>query len=85
MSNNNYHEIRSCEVCGNVTLESVLNLGPHPMCDDLVSIGDDRVCNEYPIEILFCKNCNFFLRKSELFQKRGGPKCYFLLFKNEIN
>ena len=72
MSNNNYHEIRSCEVCGNVTLESVLNLGNHPMCDDLVSFGDNRVCKEYPIEILFCKNCNtahqrFQVPKEDLF------------------
>jgi hypothetical protein len=72
MSNNNFHEIRSCEVCGNDTIESVLNLGHHPMCDDLVSIGDDRVCNEYPIEILFCRNCNtahqrFQVPKEDLF------------------
>jgi len=72
MSNNNFHEIRSCEVCGNDALESVLNLGLHPMCDDLVIVGDDRVCNEYPIEILFCKNCNtahqrFQVPKEDLF------------------
>jgi hypothetical protein len=72
MSNNNYREIRSCEVCGNDTLEPVLNLGNHPMCDDLVSIGDNRVCNEYPIEILFCKKCNtahqrFQVPKEDLF------------------
>jgi hypothetical protein len=72
MSNNNFHEITSCEVCGNDKLESVLDLGSHPMCDDLVSIGDNRVCNEYPIEILFCKNCNtahqrFQVPKEDLF------------------
>jgi SAM-dependent methyltransferase len=72
MSNKNYHEIRSCEVCGNDTLESVLNLGSHPMCDDLVRVGDDRVCNQYPIEILFCKKCNtahqrFQVPKEDLF------------------
>ncbi|MBT3593274.1 MAG: methyltransferase, partial [Hellea sp.] len=48
MPTNNFHEITLCEVCGNDTLQSVLNLGHHPMCDDLVSIEDDRVCNEYP-------------------------------------
>lgn len=72
MSNNNYREIISCEVCGNDTLESVLNLGNHPMCDDLVNVGDNRVCNEYPIEILFCKKCNtahqrFQVPKEDLF------------------
>lgn len=51
------HEIERCEVCGNRGLRSVLNLGPHPMCDDLVPLGDPRQCNTYPIELLFCDNC----------------------------
>lgn len=71
-ANNNFKEIISCEVCGNNKLESVLNLGSHPMCDDLVVVGDERVCNEYPIEILFCKVCNtahqrFQVPKEDLF------------------
>jgi SAM-dependent methyltransferase len=69
---NKYHEISSCEVCGNTDLVSVLDLGLHPMCDDLVSNGDSRTCNEYPIEILFCRNCNtahqhFQVPKEDLF------------------
>ncbi|WP_036196738.1 methyltransferase domain-containing protein [Mariprofundus ferrooxydans] len=52
-----YHQINKCEVCGSDGLSSVLNLGMHPMCDDLVLIGDSRVCREYPIEIMFCKTC----------------------------
>jgi len=72
MSNNNLNEITSCEVCGNDSLESVLDLGSHPLCDDLVSVGDNRVCKEFPIEILFCKNCNtshqrFQVPKEDLF------------------
>jgi hypothetical protein len=72
MSNNNVHEISFCEVCGSHLLVSVLNLGLHPMCDDLVSINDKRICNEYPIEILFCKSCNtahqrFQVAKEDLF------------------
>jgi hypothetical protein len=27
------------------------------MCDDLVTVGDKRICREYPIEILFCATC----------------------------
>ena len=70
--NSNYNEINSCEVCGNQALESVLDLGFHPMCDDLVAVGDNRVCIEFPIEILFCKNCNtahqrFQVPKEDLF------------------
>jgi SAM-dependent methyltransferase len=59
-------------VCGNKELLSVLDLGAHPMCDDLVRVGDSRICNEYPIEILFCRNCNtahqrFQVPKEDLF------------------
>jgi hypothetical protein len=70
--NNKFNEINSCEVCGNTDLNSVLDLGLHPMCDDLVQIDNSRICNEYPIEILFCKNCTtahqrFQVPKEELF------------------
>jgi len=51
------NEIVSCEVCGNKDLRRVLDLGNHPMCDDLVEIGEARVCKEYPIDILFCDRC----------------------------
>ena len=69
---NNFNEISSCEVCGNKDLKSVLDLGLHPMCDDLVKIGDERVCNEYPIEILYCDICitahqRFQVPKEDLF------------------
>jgi len=72
--NQNYFEITSCEVCGNKDLSPVLNLGKHPMCDDLVEINSDRVCKEYPIEILFCKKCitghqRFQVPKDDLFPK----------------
>lgn len=68
----NVKEINHCEVCGNQTLESVLNLGSHPMCDDLVPVNDTRVCHEYPIEILFCEKCvtahqRFQVPKQDLF------------------
>ena len=69
---NKLNEIHSCEVCGNDNLRSVLDLGLHPMCDDLVPVGDDRVCREYPIEILYCDVCatahqRFQVPKAELF------------------
>jgi SAM-dependent methyltransferase len=68
------HEIHSCEVCGSSALEPVLDLGRHPMCDDLVEVGSDRVCSEYPIEILYCAKCvtahqRFQVPKRELFPK----------------
>ena len=49
-----------------------LNLGKHPLCDDLVTIGSDRLCKEYPIEIIYCNICytahqKFQVPKKELF------------------
>lgn len=69
---NNFSEIDKCEVCGNTELVSVLDLGLHPMCDDLVPVGDTRVCREFPIEILFCRTCQtahqrFQVPKHDLF------------------
>jgi hypothetical protein len=69
---NAVHEINTCEVCGNQRLASVLDLGLHPMCDDLVRVGDTRVCREYPIEILLCQTCltahqRFQVPKQDLF------------------
>lgn len=66
------NQIVSCEVCGNDELFPVLDLGKHPMCDDLIEVGSDRVCQEYPIEILFCKQCmtahqKYQVPKHELF------------------
>jgi SAM-dependent methyltransferase len=65
-------EIRSCEVCGSASLRPAINLGLHPMCDDLVPVGNNHVCKEYPIDILFCEKCRtahqrFQIPKRELF------------------
>lgn len=66
------NEIKFCEVCGNEDLHTVLDLGDHPLCDDLVPFNDVRVCKEYPIEILFCNQCltahqRFQVPKHQLF------------------
>ncbi|MBI4514594.1 MAG: methyltransferase domain-containing protein [Deltaproteobacteria bacterium] len=67
-------EVTWCEVCGGAGLISVLDLGSHPLCDDLVRVGDARLCREYPIEILFCERCatahqRFQVPNRELFRK----------------
>jgi SAM-dependent methyltransferase len=66
--------VSSCEVCGARALAPVLDLGAHPMCDDLVAVGDARICREYPIEILYCADCatahqRFQVPKQELFPR----------------
>ena len=49
--------VKQCEVCGNTNLKEVLNLGSHPLCDDLIAIGASDICEKYPIEILLCEKC----------------------------
>ena len=61
-------KINNCEVCLNKKLFPVLDLGLHPMCDDLVKSKSSRKCEEYPIEILYCKNA-ILLIKNIKFQK----------------
>lgn len=50
-------KIKGCEVCGGRQLLPVLDLGRHPLCDDLVKVDDPRQCREYPINIDFCPTC----------------------------
>ena len=50
-------EITQCEVCGNNDLSLVLNLGSHPLPDDLRAIGDPTHPTEYPVQVLFCNVC----------------------------
>lgn len=69
-------EISLCEVCGNRHLKSVLNLGKHPLCDDLVPVGQSRVCQEYPIEILFCSQCKTAHQRYQVPKQSLFPKSY---------
>ena len=50
-------KITKCEVCENEHLKKVLDLGNHPLCDDLIPMEEERSCEEFPIEILFCEKC----------------------------
>lgn len=74
--NNNVNQIKDCEVCGNDKLESVLDLGLHPMCDDLVEVSDSRVCKDYPIEILYCPKCRTAHQKYQVPKHELFPMTY---------
>ena len=69
-------EIKSCEVCGSTNLRSALDLGSHPMCDDLVPIGNDHVCKEYPIDILYCDVCRTAHQRFQIPKRELFPKSY---------
>jgi len=70
------HQIDQCEVCGNQDLVPVLDLGFHPLCDDLVPLGGSRQCREYPIEILFCRTCNTAHQRFQVPQRELFPASY---------
>ncbi len=65
-----------CEVCGNNNLPVFLNLGKHPLCDDLVKVGDGRTCQEYPIEITYCEKCNTAHQRYQVPKHTLFPKSY---------
>jgi SAM-dependent methyltransferase len=46
-----------CEVCKSGDLTTVLDLGMHPLCDDLLEIGATETCEEFQIEIALCNHC----------------------------
>ena len=70
------YQINKCEVCDNSNLETVLDIGLHPMCDDLIPINDKRVCKEYPIEIIFCDICTTAHQKFQVPKEDLFPKSY---------
>jgi hypothetical protein len=48
----------------------------HPLCDDLVPIGDTRTCREYPIEILFCETCRTAHQRFQVPKEKLFPASY---------
>jgi hypothetical protein len=69
-------EIKTCEVCGSTSLRGAINLGLHPMCDDLVPVGNEYVCKEYPIDILYCNTCRTAHQRFQIPKRELFPKTY---------
>lgn len=65
-----------CEVCGNEALSSVLDLGEHPLCDDLIPVGNNRICKTYPIRITFCDRCNTAHQEFQVPKQTLFPSTY---------
>lgn len=68
--------ISGCEVCGGKNLETVLDLGSHPLCDDLIPVGDPRRSLEYPIELSFCPTCRTVHQNWQIPKKLLFPNTY---------
>jgi len=69
-------EIQTCEVCGSTNLIDVLNLGDHPLCDDLIPVQDESISLEYPIEILLCITCLTAHQKYQVPKHELFPRSY---------
>lgn len=69
-------KIKSCEVCSSNKLVPVLDLGKHPLCDDLIAIGDKRKNIKFPINILYCKRCCTAHQKFQVPRIKLFPKNY---------
>jgi len=65
-----------CEVCGSKNLHKVIDLGDHPMCDDLVPIGQNKKNIVYPISIVFCTQCNTAHQQYQIPKKTLFPTTY---------
>ena len=48
----------------------------HPLCDDLVPLGDSRVCDEFPIQILFCDVCRTAHQRFQIPKLQLFPESY---------
>ena len=66
-----------CEICNSEkTPNNVLNLGKHPLCDDLIKIGNKKKNKLYKIEITFCKKCITAYQKYQVPKKKLFPLNY---------
>jgi 2-polyprenyl-3-methyl-5-hydroxy-6-metoxy-1,4-benzoquinol methylase len=65
-----------CEICKKKNLPVVLNLGKHPLCDDLIKIGSNKESKLYKIEVIFCKKCITAYQKYQVPKKKLFPPSY---------
>lgn len=65
-----------CEICNKENLPTVLDLGKHPLCDDLIRLGKKNKSKLYKIEITFCKDCIIAYQKHQVPKKKLFPKNY---------
>ncbi len=65
----------NCPIC-KFKLSKVLDLGSHPLCDDLKKIKDHSKNKLYRIIILYCDNCCTAFQKYNVDKKVLFPKTY---------
>ena len=67
---------KKCEICGSSKLNTALNLGTSPLCDDLIKFNSNRKSKLYKIEIYTCSNCITAFQKYNVNKKKLFPKTY---------
>lgn len=65
----------NCPIC-KYSLTKVLDLGKHPLCDDLKKIKSNSKSKLYKIIILYCNNCFTAFQKHNVNKKILFPKTY---------
>ncbi|HEX2255273.1 MAG TPA: class I SAM-dependent methyltransferase [Afifellaceae bacterium] len=73
---NSVVRISGCEVCGGAELVPALDLGSHPLCDDLIAIGEERQSAEYPISISYCRTCKTAHQQYQVPKRILFPESY---------
>mgnify|MGYP001331450162 FL=1 len=71
----NIFKLKKCEICNKNLVESV-ELGLHPLCDDLIKINSKKNSVLYPITISYCKKCVTAYQKYQVKKKILFPKNY---------
>lgn len=69
-------QITTCEVCDNQNLVPLLDLGPQPMCDDLVPIGNAAMPENYPLQLVGCGKCITVHQAWQVEKKLLFPQSY---------
>jgi hypothetical protein len=75
-------KIKNCEVCRKTLKKNLLDLGNHPMCDDLIKIGSNKNAKLYPLVLNICNFCltvsqHFYINKKKLFPKKYHYRARF--------
>lgn len=68
-------KISNCSIC-NGKIVKALNLGMHPLCDDLIKINSKKISQEYPVNIYYCKVCIIAYQRFIVDKKILFPKTY---------
>ena len=65
-----------CQVCSKKLIPNILNLGLHPLCDDLIPINSKKKNQFYKINISYCNNCFTAFQMHNVNKNKLFPKNY---------